>query len=152
MALDKQTGLRTPSLHRNILITALVMFAGIIIAAVIRLFSRRSLGTGTDSSVTAVRRLMIIVALLQLAFVGVVFLAAQSMSVAFVGAPTSLKIGLAFPVIGLLLTLVAAWFVITEWRRGEGALGTRLRQSITVLVALFFFWSLNTWNLLGWKV
>ena len=152
MVLDKQTGLQKPTLHRNILIVALVMFAGIIIAAVIRFFSRRSLGTGVDSSVTGVRRLMIVVALLQLAFVAVVLKAASTMGIEFSGATTGLKIGLAFPVLGLVLTLVAAWLVITEWRKGEGSLGTRLRQSVTVLVALLFFWSLNTWNLLGWKV
>jgi hypothetical protein len=70
----------------------------------------------------------------------------------FAGTPTMLKIGLVLPVLGLVLTVAAAWYAIVQWRKGEGTVSTRLRHSAVVVIALLFFWSLNTWNLLGWRV
>jgi CubicO group peptidase (beta-lactamase class C family) len=153
MTLDKQPGLQSPTFHRNLLISSLVVFILIVVAAVLRFFGRRSLGSGTDSSVTAARRTMVTVSLLQIGFV--LFLVQFATSLGggeFRGASTAFKVGLALPVIGLILTLVAAWHVLSEWRRGEGTLGVRLRGTLAVAIALAWFWSLNHWQLLGWHV
>ena len=41
---------------------------------------------------------------------------------------------------------------VAQWRSGEGTIWMRLRHSGAVIVALLFFWSFNTWNLLGWRM
>jgi len=38
------------------------------------------------------------------------------------------------------------------WRNGTGTRWERLRYSAVVVVALLFVWSLNSWNLLGWRM
>jgi CubicO group peptidase (beta-lactamase class C family) len=150
LVLDKQSRSQSPTLHRNILILGLATFIIVIIAAVVRRFGPRSLTA--DSSVTTGRRLLVTVAVLQLLFVLVVVIFASSLSGGFTGATTGFKLGLALPVIGVVLTLMAGWIALKLWAKGESTFGNRLRLTATVVIALLFFWSLNTWNLLGWKV
>ena len=59
---------------------------------------------------------------------------------------------LALPVIGALLTVAACVAAVGLWRNGTGTRWERLRYSAVVVVALLFVWSLNTWNLLGWRM
>jgi hypothetical protein len=40
---------------------------------------------------------------------------------------------------------------VVQWREGSATRATRLRHTAAVIVALLFLWSLNTWNLLGWR-
>jgi hypothetical protein len=63
-----------------------------------------------------------------------------------------LDAALALPVIGALLTAAALVAALQQWRNGAGTRWERLRYAAVVVVALLFVWSLNTWNLLGWKV
>ena len=42
--------------------------------------------------------------------------------------------------------------MIQQWRNGDGTFWMRLRHTGAIGIALLFFWSLNTWNLLGWKM
>jgi hypothetical protein len=65
---------------------------------------------------------------------------------------TGLKIAFVLPVIGCLLTLFALGASVMQWRSGAGTRGARLRYAGTVFVALLFIWSLNQWNLLGWRM
>ena len=65
---------------------------------------------------------------------------------------TGLKVALALPVIAALLTLGALGASVVQWRTGAGTRGARLRYAATVLVAVLFIWSLNQWNLLGWRM
>jgi hypothetical protein len=41
---------------------------------------------------------------------------------------------------------------VSQWRRGLGTRGARLRYGWTVALALLFVWSLSQWNLLGWRL
>jgi CubicO group peptidase (beta-lactamase class C family) len=152
MALDKQTGAASPRFHQLVLGIGLVMFVGILVAAVLRFFRRRN---GTEPAATPAvaggRRVMAIVALAQVVFALVLVSIGANVEALFRGPPMSLQLGLALPVLGLALTAVALWFGVKQWRRGEGSVWSRLRHSGAVLVALAFFWSLGTWNLLGWR-
>ena len=58
---------------------------------------------------------------------------------------------LALPVVGAILTLGALVMTVRHWRSGAGTRWARIRYLTVVLVALLFVWSLNTWNLLGWR-
>jgi CubicO group peptidase (beta-lactamase class C family) len=153
MVLDKQSASQAPTLHRNILIAALVMFVAILIAAVLRFFGRHDPGRQPAApDVRKGRRLMATVALLQVLFVLVLVSVVSTISGLFVETPLTLKLGLVLPVLGLILTLGAGWFAVAQWRSGAGTIWSRLRVTGAVVVALAFFWSLNTWNLLGWKL
>jgi hypothetical protein len=63
----------------------------------------------------------------------------------------SLKASLTMPILALLVTLAAAVVAVLQWMRGSGSTSHRVRHTLAVVVCLVFFWSLNTWNLLGWK-
>ena len=62
-----------------------------------------------------------------------------------------LKLALSLPVIGALLTLAALVAAVWQWLSGAGTRWERLRYTAVVAVAVLFVWSLNTWNLLGWR-
>ena len=63
----------------------------------------------------------------------------------------ALKTALVLPVIAAVLTVVALFVAVHQWMTGSGSVATRVRHSLAVLVSIAVFWSLNTWNLLGWK-
>ncbi len=146
MVLDKYSGLRSPRFHLVVLAGSLVLFLAVLIAALARLFSRglRSIPMHPD------RRVVIGIAVMNLAFV--VALALSDLQGVFNGKTTGLKIALVFPVIGAVFTVVAAWLAVGQWKNGVGTWGFRLRYTTVVVIAVLFLWSLNTWNLLGWRM
>jgi CubicO group peptidase (beta-lactamase class C family) len=153
MVLDKRDGASAPKLHQLILGLGLVLFAGIVVSAVLRFFRRRARTEPVPpSTIAGGRRVMTIAAVAQLAFALVLVSLATNPEALFAGPPTILKIGLVLPLIGLLLVVVGGWYAVSQWRSGQGSLWARLRHSGAVLIALAFFWSLNSWNLLGWRM
>jgi hypothetical protein len=54
--------------------------------------------------------------------------------------------------IGALLTVAALVAAVRLWRTGAGTRWERLRYTAVVAIALLFVWSLNSWNLLGWRM
>ena len=153
MAMDKVGAANSPSVHRNILILGLVMFAGIILTAIIRFFIRNTPGRpSVPGPVASGRRALIWAGLLLVVFVGIMASLVSNPAALAGDTPTGLKVALLFPVLSLLLTLFAGWIAISQWRASAGTIWMRLRHSGAVLIALLFFWSMNTWNLLGWRM
>ena len=150
MTLERQGALQSSKLHQGVLILGLVVALGILIAAFVRWLNRRTLGTG-EPSVRTGRRLLAIAALLLLLFpIGLVALASNE-GMLMNGPYTPLYALLALPVIAAILTLVAAWFGFKQWREGAGTLGGRVRYAGAIVMFALVLWSLNTWNLLGWR-
>ncbi|MDP1857240.1 MAG: hypothetical protein Q8K82_01135, partial [Gemmatimonadaceae bacterium] len=153
MVLDKVSPLEAPSLHRVILIAGLLMFVVVILTAIVRFFIRNTPGRPLVPKVVASgRRAMVWAGLSMLAFLASVAAIMSKPGAIFADTPISLKVALTLPVISALLALWAAWLAFVQWRSGEGTIWMRLRHTGAVMVALVFFWSLNTWNLLGWRV
>ena len=153
MVLEKQTGLFAPRASQVMLGLGVLTFLGILVSAGLRFFRRRS-GTEPAAAPTIAsgRRVMALVALLQVGFLVVFGIVLAGMAKGLPsGAPTSLKIGLIFPVVGAILTAAALWIGITQWRKAEGTTGARLRHLGAVAIAALFFLTLNAWNLLGWR-
>jgi len=73
-------------------------------------------------------------------------------SAAINGPAIGFKLSLTLPVLALLATLGALWATIQLWRLRVGTFWARARFSGVVAIALLFLWSLNTWNLLGWRM
>ena len=153
MVMDKVSPSQSPSLHRNILILGLVTFLAIILTAIIRFFIRNTPGRpAVPASVASGRRLLTWAGLIIVAFVLAVVALASKPQVLFGDTPTSLKVALALPVLSLLLTLGAGWAAVRQWQATEGTIWMRLRHTGAVVIGVAFFWSLYTWNLLGWRM
>lgn len=153
MVMDRMPASQAPSLHRNILILGLATLLGCLLAAIIRFFIRNTPGRpAVPASVASGRRLLAWTAVMILVFCGAIAAIASKPGALFGDTPMSLKVALLFPVLGLLLTLGAAWAAIRQWQSGDGTFWMRLRHTGAVVILLLFFWSLNTWNLLGWRV
>lgn len=153
MVMDKAEGLAAPSVHQMILGGGLFMFLAIILTAVVRFFIRNTPGRPrVDPSVASGRRALTWAGLLVLAFMGILVSLVSNPEALLGTTPTLLKVGLAFPVLALVLLLWGAWAMLTQWRNGDGSIWMRLRHTGAIAVALVFFWSLNTWNLLGWRM
>ena len=153
IAMDKASTLQAPSLHRVVLIVGLVVFLVVIVTAIVRFFIRKTPGRPVvPSTVASGRRSLVWAGILVFAFIGAVAAIMSRPAAIFADTPLSLKLALVLPVISALLVLWAAWQAVAQWRAGDGTFWMRLRHTGAVVVALLFFWSLNTWNLLGWRV
>jgi CubicO group peptidase (beta-lactamase class C family) len=151
--LEKTSSLGSPTLHMFVLGLGVVIFVGILIAAVVRRFGgERADRARGDSLTTRGRRLMIVAALCMVAFfVAVAVLAGNLESSLMSGELGALKAALVLPVIGALALVGAAIVGVLQWLQGAGTAGMRLRHSFAVVAGLAVVWSLHTWNLLGWR-
>ena len=152
--LEKTSALGAPSLHQIVLGLGVVMFVGILIAAFLRLFSGKAAapGVGDDSLVRRGRWLMIVAALCMVAFVIAIALVASDLEgLLLSGELGALKAALTLPVIAGIAALAAAIVCVVQWLRGAGTRGSRLRYTLAVAMTFVVLWSLNTWNLLGWR-
>lgn len=150
-ALEKQASVDAPSLHFAILGGSIVIFALIVLAALRRLVTRTP--APPETSARLGRRFLVGAALAYLVFAVSAMMIASNFLALLLGAPeTKVILTLALPVLGALLTLGALIAVIVQWQRGAGTAGSRLRILGGVLVSVAFLWSLNHWNLFGWKL
>lgn len=151
MILERVPWYESPHLHWVVLGFAVIVFVATLIAAASRSFRRR-FGQPRPADALAGRWLLVSLALLNLVFLVATITVLASSGGLLENPLTGLKIALALPVIGLLLALGAAVVAIRQWRTKAGTSGARLRYAATVVVALLFAWSLNQWNLLGWRM
>jgi CubicO group peptidase (beta-lactamase class C family) len=151
MTLERVPFSQSPHLHWVLLGLGVLVFIGILLAALGR-FVRRRLGEVRADDALPGRWLLVTLALLDLVFLVVVTSIIAGGGGLLNGPLTSLKLALALPVIGLLLTLAAVYIAARQWRTRVGTRGARLRYSGAVFVALLFVWSLAQWNLLGWRM
>jgi len=67
------------------------------------------------------------------------------------GIPTSLYVALTFPLLAIPLTLVVAGYAVQALRRGWWTRYQRIQYALIALFAVGFLWSLNYWNLVGYR-
>jgi len=151
MTLERVPFSQSPHLHWVLLGLGVLVFIGILLAALGR-FVRRRLGEARADDALPGRWLLVTLALLDLVFVVAVTSIIGGGGGLLNGPLTSLKLALTLPVIGLVLTLAAVYIAARQWRTRVGTRGARLRYSGAVFVALLFAWSLAQWNLLGWRM
>jgi CubicO group peptidase (beta-lactamase class C family) len=151
MAFVKVPWYGSSRLHLFLLGFATVVFAGVIVAAARRLY-RRWFGDPLPGDSAPGRLLLVGLALANIIFVVALAALTSDAEALLLGSGTAMKIALLFPVLGALLTLAALVVAVQQWRKGVGTKGFRIRYDIVVVLALLFMWSLNYWNLLGWRV
>jgi CubicO group peptidase (beta-lactamase class C family) len=151
MTLERVPFSQSPRLHWVLLGLGVLVFIGILLAALGR-FVRRRLGEARADDALPGRWLLVTLSLLDLVFLVAVTAIIGGGGGLLNGPLTSLKLALALPVIGLVLTLAAVYIAARQWRTRVGTRGARLRYSGAVFVALLFAWSLAQWNLMGWRM
>jgi CubicO group peptidase (beta-lactamase class C family) len=147
-AFERRGGLGSPQLHLFVLGLGAVVFLLTAGAALIRRFTPRE----RRPPALPGRVLVVGLSVAFLAGVGAIVAVASNIQDVLYDRLGKLELALALPVIGALLTLAAVVVAIRQWRNGTGTPWERLRYSAVVLVAVLFVWSLNTWNLLGWRL
>ncbi len=153
MTLERWGGLRSPNLHRAILGGGLVLFVAFLIAALARfLRQRRGEGMPVAPPLRSGRRFMGLAALCFLLFVAAVAALASKPELLLSDAPIFLQAALVLPILGGLFVLGAGWHALRVWSQSAGRAWERVRFTATVAIGLAFVWSLQFWNLLGWRM
>ncbi len=145
-ALVKMTGAGAPRFHLFILGLGVAVFALTIIAAVIRVFTRRGVARLPDRTILVAMALAFLLTAVAATMVKV------NVTSLLHNELGGVKIVLLFPVIGAVLAVVALVAMVRQWRSGAGTLLARARYTFVVLVAVAVVWSLNSWNFLGWRM
>jgi CubicO group peptidase (beta-lactamase class C family) len=65
--------------------------------------------------------------------------------------PATLYVALTFPLLALIPTVAALYYLYVVWKSGAWRLSTRLYYSATTLATVLFLLILNYWNLLGYR-
>lgn len=152
MVMEKQPGLRAPSVHLAILGLGLLTAVATLAAGAVRFFGRHGRVGEPHPLVRQGRWIMTGVALLLLAFVAAVAGIASDPVKFILGNDVGvLKAALTLPVLAALLTAAGAVVAVRQWRAGAGSVAVRVRHTLAVTVLALFFWSMATWNLLGWR-
>ena len=151
VALERMPWYATPTLHQILLGLSLVVFVGTIIAAASR-FLRRRFGTPRPEDELRGRAFVIAIALLNVTFVIALVVLGSDFWALLSGPDTALKAALVLPVLAGLLTIGAVVMAVRHWRDHAGTRAARLRYSAVIAFSVIFLWSLNTWNLLGWRM
>jgi len=145
---ERRGGIGAPRLHLFILGLGMVVFVLTAGAALVRRFTPRARRPARLPG----RALVVGLSVAFLAGAGAIAASAANIQDILYNRLGKFDAALALPVIGALLTVGAIVAAVRQWQRGVGTRWERLRYSAVVLVAVLFVWSLNSWNLLGWRV
>jgi CubicO group peptidase (beta-lactamase class C family) len=143
-----------PALHFSVLGGGVLLFVGILITGIVRsLREWRGMGGAPARDLVLARRAMALAAAAHLGFVVSLAMLAINFDLweFFAGPMRGLKVALTFPVIGVAATVGALAALGVGVRRDAGSRWERIRLGCAVIVGLLFAWSLNYWNLLGWR-
>jgi CubicO group peptidase (beta-lactamase class C family) len=154
MALERVPWHGLTTVHFPILGGGLLLFLGILVGAGVRVVRRWTAGAPaepTPANLVMGRRAMIAGAALFIGFAVWAGVLISDFWALFTGPMTGLRIALALPVLGVLSAIVAGVALVRAVRAREGSRWLRFRLGAAVTVALVFAWSLNYWNLLGWR-
>jgi hypothetical protein len=151
MTMERVPFSQSVRLHWVLLGVGIVVFIGIVFAAVGR-FIRRRLGEARLDDALPGRWMLVTMSLLDLVFIVAVVVIVGGGGGLLEGPLTSLRVALLLPIIGLLLALGGVYTAARHWRLRSGTRAARLRYSGAVVIALLFAWSLAQWNLLGWRM
>jgi CubicO group peptidase (beta-lactamase class C family) len=66
--------------------------------------------------------------------------------------PKAIYVALMFPLLAIPVTLAVAWFAVQAWRGSWWTRYARVQYAVIALASLAFLWSLNYWNLVGYKI
>ncbi len=141
----------SPKLHLKLLGISAAIFLLTLLAGIAR-FVRARTGRRRPEDTLPGRVWLYGISLANLAFVALLKSLASDPTALLFGKPTTLIRSLALPVVAVLCTVAALAMMLRQWRTAAGTLDARLRYGAVVVAAVVFAWSLNQWNLLGWRM
>ena len=132
----------------SFILFCLVVFAVVIAKGVVQcrlLFSLR----GKE---LAVETVPLVMSLIYLIFgLGMINVFSDMIKLMTQGYPAVTQLLLALPLLGAMLTVVAGYFMVQNWRVSHATLFSRIRETLLVLLSVGFLCVLNYWNALGWN-
>jgi CubicO group peptidase (beta-lactamase class C family) len=150
MALERVPWFESARLHGLLLVVAIGVFFATILAAATRL--ARRMGRRPLRAVQPGQGWIVGLALAYTGFVVFLGVLASDGYALLAGPVVRLRIALALPLVGAVLTVPATIHAFRHWQVRAGSTAGRLRYSGVVLVSLAFLGSLHQWNLLGWRL
>lgn len=66
--------------------------------------------------------------------------------------PTELLVLLALPLVGVVMTIFLAWWVVRSWKGKRGGWFVRVHNTLALAASIAFLFFLHTWNLLGYRL
>lgn len=153
MALERVPWHGEPRLHFLSLVAGLVASAGMLAggaAGWIRGRFRPS--AAAPRAVVLTRRALLGAAVCNVGFIVWMAVLASDMWSLLRSPLTGLKLALSLPVLGLVFHSIAIVGVALMWQFGFGSRWLRVCYTLIALLGLLFAWSLNYWNLLGWRM
>jgi CubicO group peptidase (beta-lactamase class C family) len=115
-----------------------------------RLLARQPFAARDTGTARVARGMAGAVAAIDLAFLGIVGGALTGAAIRY-GVPAWLTAALVLPLLGAALTAAMAGLTVTAWVRGWWTVAGRLIYTFVTLVAAFFVWFTDYWNLLGFR-
>lgn len=153
MVMEKYEGIGAPTSQLFLLASGLLVALGTLVAAVVRFFGRKGRANEPDALITRGRWAMNTAALLLVAFLAAIAgMASDPIKLILGNQLGPLKASLTLPVLAAIAVTAGAVIAALQWRAGAGSTAPRVRHLLAVVVMGLFFWTLNNWNLLGWKV
>lgn len=138
-----------PSFHWMVLGLGLLCFVVAIVSALRHWKADRA----GDPGARRARRVAALLGALHVAFFAILIGGlAGGLDELIYSIPRSIYVALAFPLLAIPVTLLVAWAAVQSWRRGWWTRYGRVQYSVIALVSLAFLWSLNYWNLVGYKI
>ncbi len=155
VAYERVPGREDPMLHLAIILFAGAMIVGTVVAWPLGWLARRWYGVKSGDLVRIPARARLALRLTAGVFLvfllGMLIVMGSDAEAIAVAVPTSLKVLLALPVLGIALTLWCLYCAVVIQQQRFGRKLTRFAYSATVLAFVLFLWQLGVWNLLGWR-
>jgi len=152
--LERAPWYESATFHLALLLSSLVVLTSYLIAGVARfLLGRRSISAQDDDAKSTRVANWSLYLVTIFAFVFVLGFVAVLIDIKsfMLGQIFVLRLVLLLPLLIIILTLVALFYALRFWWRGEGQIGPRIHYSLTTLAAIALVWVLGYWNLLGWR-
>ena len=150
MAMERVPWYQSAQVHRTVLGVASAVFILTLWSALLRVVRRR-FGRASAADIMPGRRLVIGAAAADLAFIVTLAILLSNVTTIMNGSSTEFELALLLPIVAALLAAAALIVAIKQSIDHAGIRFSRLRYIAVVVAALVFTWSLNEWNLLGWR-
>ena len=105
---------------------------------------------GTEPALASLTLMLLALTSIVFAF-AIATVIVNNLSTLIFGYPPSLRIVLALPVIAIALTVLASVFAVRSWQVPYWTALQRIRYLALAILSFAFIWTLNYWNLIGWK-
>jgi CubicO group peptidase (beta-lactamase class C family) len=150
MVMERVAWYQSARLHRTVLGLAAAVFILTVWSALLRVIRRRFHQARVDDTLPR-RGFVVGAAVAELAFIVVTAVLVSNATALMTASSVAFEFALALPVVAAVLAVMAAIVAVKQWIDHVSVTSSRLRYAATVVIVLLFTWSLNEWNLFGWR-